>query len=99
MFCDDGYVGVDKHQDPQTIQSPWHAAISPGKQRSLDKSTPLGRLPDELERLKTRIRAKIEHPFRVIKCQFAYVKAQHRDLIKNTQQLFTLFALSDQLMM
>lgn len=41
------------------------------------------------------IRAKVEHPFRVIKRQFGHVKVRYRGLKKNTAQLFTLFALSN----
>ncbi|ERK98375.1 hypothetical protein O999_16270 [Pseudomonas putida LF54] len=40
------------------------------------------------------MRAKVEHPFRVIKRQFGYVKTRFRGLAKNTAQLTTLFALS-----
>ena len=58
-------------------------------------ATPLGRILNDLERAKARIRAKVEHPFRVIKRQFGYVKVRYRGLMKNTQQLFTLFALSN----
>ncbi len=36
-----------------------------------------------------------EHPFRVIKRQFGYVKARFRGLAKNTAQLVTMFALSN----
>ncbi len=42
---------------------------------------------------KTRIRAKVGHPFRVIKRQLGHVKVRYRGLMKNTQPLFTLFAL------
>lgn len=45
--------------------------------------------------LPNSIRAKVEHPFRVIKCQFGFVKVHYRGLKKNTAQLFTLFALSN----
>ncbi|GBU14918.1 hypothetical protein AwPolaro_02960 [Polaromonas sp.] len=41
------------------------------------------------------MRAKVEHPFRVIKRQFGFVKVRYRGLKKNTAQLFTLFALSN----
>jgi IS5 family transposase len=41
------------------------------------------------------VRAKVEHPFRVIKRQFGYVKVRYRGLAKNTAQLITLFALSN----
>jgi len=41
------------------------------------------------------VRAKVEHPFRVIKRQFGHVKVRYRGLKKNTAQLTTLFALSN----
>jgi IS5 family transposase len=53
------------------------------------------RLIDKLEKIKASIRAKVEHPFRVIKCQFGYPKTPYRGLIKNTTQLITMFALSN----
>ncbi len=40
-----------------------------------------------------KYRAKVEHPFRVIKRQFGYTKVRYRGLAKNTAQLKTLFAL------
>ncbi len=46
-------------------------------------------------RLKAGIRAKVEHPFRVLKCQFGYRKVRYRGLAKNTAQLQTLCALSN----
>jgi len=50
---------------------------------------------DQAEKLKAGIQAKVEHPFRVIKRQFGFVKVRYRGLKKNTAQLFTLFALSN----
>ena len=41
------------------------------------------------------IRAKVEHPFRVVKRQFGYVKTRYRGLKKNAAQLYTLFALAN----
>lgn len=41
------------------------------------------------------MRAKLEHPFRVVKLQFGYVKTRFRGLTKNTAQLVTRFALSN----
>jgi len=41
------------------------------------------------------VRAKVEHPFRVIKRQFGHVKMRYRGLAKNRAQLFTLFALGN----
>jgi IS5 family transposase len=39
------------------------------------------------------MRAKVEHPSRVIKRQFGHAKVRYRELTKNTAQLVTLFAL------
>lgn len=41
------------------------------------------------------VRAKVEHPFRVIKCQWNYAKVRYKGLFKNTMQLFTLFCLAN----
>lgn len=41
------------------------------------------------------IRAKVEHPFRVIKRQFGYIKTRYRGLAKNAAQIYTLFALTN----
>jgi len=47
------------------------------------------------ESCKASMRAKVEHPFRVIKRQFGYTKVRYRGLAKNTAQALTLFALSN----
>ena len=52
-------------------------------------------LLDQAEKLKASIRAKVEHPFRVIKRQFGFVKVRYREWKKNTAQIVTLFALSN----
>ena len=55
----------------------------------------MGDLLDKLERVKASIRAKVEHPFRVIKRQFGYTKVRYRGLAKNTARLTMLFALGN----
>ena len=69
--------------------------MRPGKRRHLDKTKRVEQLIDQLERIEASIRAKVEHPFRVIKRQFGHVKVRYRGLRKNTAQLHTLFALSN----
>jgi IS5 family transposase len=93
-FGDAGYQGADKRSDARP-QVRWNIAMRPGRRRALDRSRESNRLIDELERLKASIRAKVEHPFRVIKRQFGHVKVRYRGLAKNTAQLHTLFALSN----
>lgn len=95
VFADAGYQGVAKREETQGIEVNWHVAMRPGKRKVLDKATPTGRVLDELEHVKARIRAKVEHPFRVIKRQFGHMKVRYRGLAKNTAQLHTLFALSN----
>lgn len=41
------------------------------------------------------MRAKVEHPLRVLKCQFGYRKVCYKGLAKNTAQIVTLFALTN----
>jgi transposase, IS5 family len=91
---DAGYQGVDKRPDanPKVL---WHVAMRPGKRKLLDKTQVLDRMKDEFEHTKASIRAKVEHPFRVLKQQFGHVKVRYRGLAKNTAQLHTLFALSN----
>jgi IS5 family transposase len=70
VFADAGYAGVAKREETQSIAVDWHVAMRPGKRRVLDKNTPMGAIMDKLEKTKASIRAKVEHPFRVIKRQF-----------------------------
>jgi IS5 family transposase len=94
VFADAGYQGAHKRDDAkQGVR--WNIAMRPGKRAALDKTKLVEQLTDQLERLKAGIRAKVEHPFRVIKRQFGHVKVRYRGLKKNTAQLTTLFALSN----
>jgi IS5 family transposase len=43
----------------------------------------------------TKNKAKVEHPFRIIKCQFGFRKAIYRGLAKNDNKLAMLFALAN----
>ena len=93
-WLDAGYQGAAKRPDAKAGLR-WNIAMRPGKRRPLDKTKPLEQLTDKLERIKASIRAKVEHPFRVIKRQFGHIKVRYRGLKKNTAQLHTLFALSN----
>ena len=93
VFADAGYQGAAKREEATGV--PWQVAMRPGKRRALDKHSPWGSLLDKAEKLKASVRAKVEHPFRVVKCQFGFTKVRYKGLAKNTAQLFTLFALSN----
>ena len=93
-FGDAGYQGADKRPDARS-EVRWHVAMRPGKRRALDKSDAKDKLTDNIERIKASIRAKVEHPFRIVKQQFGYAKVRYRGLRKNTAQLMVLFALAN----
>jgi IS5 family transposase len=95
VFADSGYRGVEKREETKDLQVNWHIAMMPGKRRALNLETVSGQLRNAAERVKAGIRAKVEHPFRVIKCQFGFTKVRYRGLAKNTARLQTMFALSN----
>jgi IS5 family transposase len=96
VYGDAGCRGADRRPNAQAVK--WHIAMRPGKRAALDRSDTLDAILDEIEYLKASIRAKVEHPFRVIKRQFGFVKVRYRGLKKNTAQLTTLFVLSNRWM-
>jgi hypothetical protein len=71
----------------------WEIACRPGTVNKLKASGEKALV--KREKSKARIRAKVEHPFRVIKCQFGWAKVRFKGLAKHTAHLFTLFALSN----
>jgi IS5 family transposase len=92
-FGDAGYRGVDKR--PEAQGPIWHVAMQPGKRKALDMTAKWARLLEKAEKLKASVRAKVEHPFRVIKQQFGYAKVRYRGLAKNTARLTMLVALGN----
>ena len=95
VFGDAGYQGVNQREENVDKKVQWHVAMRPGKRKALKIKTAIGALKEGMEKLKASVRARVEHPFRVIKCQFGYRKTRYRGLAKNTAQLITLFALSN----
>jgi IS5 family transposase len=63
--------------------------------RMVPKGSELHPIDARTNRIIAMVRAKVEHPFRVIKRQFGHVKTRYRGLAKNRAQLFTLFALGN----
>lgn len=94
VYADAGYQGAGQRPDARRDVT-WHIAMRPGKRRLLDRAKPIEALTQQLERVKAGIRARVEHPFRVLKRQFGHAKVRYRGLAKNTAQLHTLFALAN----
>ena len=92
-FGDAGYRGVNKREEAQGPR--WHVAMQPGKRRKLDLTRKWARLLEQAEQLKASVRAKVEHPFHVVKNLFHHKKVRYKGLAKNAAQLFSLFALAN----
>jgi len=75
---------------PRRTDQPDHrvAIVAPG----LPAAAPTVRAPLATARQWQR-RARVEHPFRVIKPRFGHVKTRYRGLARNRARIFTLFAL------
>lgn len=94
VLGDAGYQGVEKRPENLGKVVTWHVAMKRSKRKALPNNK-LGRMREKLEHLKASVRAKVEHPFHVIKNLFRHRKTRYRGLAKNTAQLFTLFGFAN----
>ena len=94
VYADSGYQGIEKREEMKDKAIGFRVAMRPGKRRALP-DTPEGRLDDLIETAKAHIRAKGEHPFRVIKRQFGFQKTRLRGMLKNGCKVNVLAALAN----
>jgi len=66
IYGDAAHIGIEKRNDFQACEAEFRIAMKPGQRRVLPE-TPEGRLLDLFETAKAHFRAKVEHPFRIIK--------------------------------
>tara|TARA_R110002074_G_scaffold90662_2_gene198691 strand:- start:22 stop:978 length:957 start_codon:yes stop_codon:yes gene_type:complete len=89
IWADKGYVSAERAA----------AFAGPGKfwgvMRKAPKGDTLHPIDQQINRLIAKVRSRVEHPFRVLKRQFGYIKTRYRGLAKNQAQLFSLFALGN----
>jgi IS5 family transposase len=89
VWADNGYVSAAREE----------AFSGPGKfwgvMRKAPKGGALHAVDEDINRIIAMVRARVEHPFRVLERQFGYLKTRYRGLAKNRAQLFTLFALGN----
>lgn len=101
-FLDAGYTGVDKRPEVAQAQAEgkirsdieWNVAQRRSKITKMAEGT-LKTLTKALERVKAQIRARVEHPFHVVKNLFHYKKVRYKGLAKNEAQLYSLFGLAN----
>ena len=95
IFSDAGYRGAEQRSELQGVSAEWFIAENPSRLKELKKRPRKNRDALKLEYNKASIRAFVEHPFRIIRCQFGFVKAIYKGLKKNDNKLATLFALAN----
>ena len=100
MYGDSGYVGIEKREE---VQASPHLSTMTYRVNRRYKS--VQRMPEgfidwekQIERRKSSVRSKVEHPFLIIKRFFGFAKTVYRGLAKNTHRLHTLFASANLLM-
>jgi IS5 family transposase len=102
VFVDAGYIGVDKRAEVVQAQAEgeirpdiqWHVAKRRSTITKMAEGT-VKTLTRALERVKAQIRARVEHPFHLVKNLFGFKKVRYKGLAKNEAQLYTLFALAN----
>ncbi len=92
VWADAGYRGAQARVQREALQ--WHIAARPSDMAGMPEVAAKRKVRQQ-EHRKASVRAKVEHPFRVIKRQFGLVKVRFKGLAKNTAHVITLFALSN----
>ncbi len=94
VYGDSGYLGIQKRDE---VTSSEH--LSSIDYRINRRPSSLPKVSDNafhwdryIESRKSSVRCKVEHAFRIIKCQFGYKKTVYRGLKKNENRLYALFA-------
>src|SRR6478672_5187094 len=89
VYGDKGYANDRKQRQAEAAGVLWavKAKAKPGRPLSISQR--------RRNRRFGKIRAKVEHVFRVLKCQFGYRKVRYRGIAKNGAQVFALLALAN----
>ena len=90
VYADAGYQGVERRADivadEQLSQVGWRVAARKGVLKTMPT------LDREAESRKASVRAKVEHPYLVLKRDFGFAKTRHRGLAKNLNHLHVAMA-------
>ena len=74
-----GPIGMEKRGDVQDCEAQFRVAMKPD-QRRVRPETPEGRLLNLIETARAHFRVKVDHPFRIINCQFGFRKVFYRGI-------------------
>jgi IS5 family transposase len=89
IFGDKGYVN-EKHKTAARQAGVYWAVMEKAKPKKKLSASQRKR-----NKKHAAVRTKVEHIFRIIKCQFGYRKTRYRGLQKNADQMFSLMALAN----
>jgi IS5 family transposase len=89
VFGDKGYFSDDLKREAREYGVYWGVLDKRKRGKGLSSSQ------KKRNRKHASIRAKVEHCFRIMKCQFGYVKTCYRELEKNAVQIYSLVALGN----
>ena len=104
VYADSGYRGIEKRSATQQLHPDvhWHTSMMPSKRKAIKAAKAqegttgqLAQIRDKLEKLKSSIRAKVEHPFHIVKNLFKYKKTSYSGIAKNASRHVMLFALAN----
>ncbi len=100
VYGDAGYLGIEKREE---IVSDGH--LSGIEYRINRRVGSVQKVPDgfinwekQIERSKSSVRAKVEHPFLIVKRFFGYSKVVYKGLVKNAHRFYMLFTSANLLM-
>ena len=95
ILGDSGYRGAEKREEFESVKATWLTVPRPSELNDKKlKKREQNKLKKFAKKLSS-IRSKVEHVFRIIKCQFGFTKTRYRGLAKNDVQLKMLFALAN----
>jgi Transposase and inactivated derivatives, IS5 family len=100
MYGDSGYIGIEKREEVKESEHFSSIDFRINRRHNSVQRMPEGWIDWErqIERGKSSVRSKVEHPFLIIKRYFGFAKTVYRGLAKNTHRLHTLFASTNILM-
>ena len=100
LYGDSGYIGIEKREEVKSLPH-----MSTMEYRINRRHKSVQRMPEgfidwekQIERRKSSVRSRVEHPFLIVKRFFGFARTVYRGLAKNTHRLHSLFASANLLM-
>lgn len=94
VYLDAAYIGADKRDELKDRDLTWYIAQKRSKVAAIEDAV-LKDLTKRAEHLKAKVRARVEHPYHIVKNLFRHRKLRYKGLEKNGAQFQILFALAN----